>query len=55
MFKPFSYQTVCDALICVLVDHIFILSSKKLHRQIVGIPMGSSFCSVLYFAVKEIS
>ena len=53
--KLFSCQTVCDALIYVLADHSFILSSKKLHRQIVGIPMGSSCCSVFYFAVKEIS
>ena len=34
-------QKVCDALI-YLLDNIFIRFGTKLHRQIVGIPMGTN-------------
>ena len=40
-FKLWSYQTVCDALI-YLLDNILIRFGIKLHRQIVGIPMGTN-------------
>ena len=40
-FRLWSCQNVCDALI-YLLDNIFIRFGTKLHRQIVGIPMGTN-------------
>ena len=40
-FKLWSCQKICDALVCLL-DSIFIRFGTKLHRQIVGIPMGTN-------------
>ena len=40
-FKLWSCQNVCDAFI-YLLDNIFIRFVTKIHRQIVGIPMGSN-------------
>ena len=39
-FNFLSCQKVCDALIYLLVN-VFIRLGTKLHRQIVGIPMGT--------------
>ena len=44
-FKLWSCQNVFDALI-YLLDNIFIRFGTKLHRQIVGIPMGTN-CALL--------
>ena len=40
-FKLWFCQNVCDALI-YLLDNIFIRFDTKLHRQVVGIPMGTN-------------
>ena len=40
-FKLWSCQNVFDALI-YLLDNIFIRFGTKIHRQIVGIPMGTN-------------
>ena len=43
LFKLWSCQNVCDALIYLrYLDNIFIRFGTKLHRQIVGIPMGTN-------------
>ena len=44
-FKLWSCQNVCDASISLL-DNIFIRFDTKLHRQIVGVPMGT-YCAPL--------
>ena len=40
-YKLWSCQKMCDAL-HYLLDHIFLRFGSKLHRQIVGIPMGTN-------------
>ena len=44
-YKLWSCQKMCDAL-HYLLDNIFIRFGSKLHRQIVGIPMGTN-CALL--------
>ena len=45
-FKLWSCQNVCDAS-SYLLDIIFIRFGIKLHRQIVGIPMGTYWASLV--------
>ena len=57
-FKLWSCQKVCDALV-YLLDNTFIRFGTKLHRQIVGIPMGT-YCvpliaDLFYIIMKKIS
>ena len=44
-FKLRSCQKLCDALI-YLFDNIFIRFGTKLHRQVIGLPMGTN-CALL--------
>ena len=57
-FKLLSCQNVCDILTYIL-DNIFIRFGTKLHRQILGIPMGANcapfVADLFYFAMNEIS
>ena len=41
-YTGWSCQNVCDALSCLLVIYIYISIGTKLHRQIVGITMGTN-------------
>ena len=57
-FKHLPCQKICDALI-YLLNNIFIRvgTTSKLHRQIVGIPMGTYCASLtaglIYFPMKK--
>ena len=57
-FLFWSCQNVCDAL-SFLLDNIYIRFGTKLHRQIVGIPMGTNcaplVADLFYSSMKEIS
>ena len=45
-YKLWSCQKMCDAL-HYLLDNIFIRFDSKLHRQIVRIPMGTNYATLI--------
>ena len=45
-YKLWSYQNMCDAL-HYLLDKIFLRFGSKLHRLIVGIPMGTNYAPLV--------
>ena len=45
-YKLWSYQKMCDAL-HYLLDKIFLRFGSKLHRLIVGIPMGTNYAPLV--------